>query len=281
MYKIKPSLSLTRKLRNAEHFDFYKNITNHIKTVQLKPASLLPISNTFLNAFEKEDVIYKRFLRQEETRLINEAHGKRKNAYMALKHVVEAASYSDTPQVKSAAGELERILTNYIAIGRSPMTEVSAMIVNLVQDMRLAKYAAAATLVGAEDAIDRLERDNEDFMTLYAGRAYSEESEKEEGSLVEVRRLVDREFTNLCDAISVLYQINEKQQPKDPEVSETLSDIIRFFNSFIHQYETIYARRNPNYHAGSDKPSSPDDEHPSGGGDEPAPGIPQLAITAQ
>lgn len=271
--------SFTRRLRNAEHYDFYGVIDNHILTLVLKPVMLVPIWETFHNTFMQEDNIYKRFLRKEDTRLVNEAHKERKKAHRALGLVIETGLYSDLPAIQTAAESLVRVVKNYPYISRAPMTEASAMIVNLIQDLRLPKYAPSVTLIGADEAVERLKHDNETFMTLYAERAYEEEGEKDEGSLSAIRGVTDREFANLTEAINVFYRINEMQHPKDPEVSETLAGIIRFINSYIHQYETIYSRRNPNYRADHDKPSSPGEDLP---GDEPTePVIPEFSISGQ
>ncbi|MDR2810686.1 MAG: DUF6261 family protein [Tannerellaceae bacterium] len=280
MKEIKPRPTFVKKLRNAEHFDFYDVIFKHIDAQANKPATLVPEWQIFRTVFEKEDAIYKRHLRQENTELVNQAHEKRRNAYMALKRLAEAGTYSDTPAEKAAGDELIGVIDNYPDIYHAPKNEVSAMSVNLIQDLRLPKHAAAVTLLGVSNAIDRFDRDNESFIALYADRAYSVGEEKEEGSLKEARELVDNEFVNLINTINVIYRINELQQPKDAEVSAVLSDIILFINSYIYQYETIYSRRNPKYHTSGDnnKPSLPDDETPV----EPSvPSIPEFSVATQ
>ncbi|MDR2388288.1 MAG: DUF6261 family protein [Tannerellaceae bacterium] len=268
--------SLTRRLRNAEHFDFFEIIDHHILPLTLKPAAIVPSWDNFHNAFLREDAIYKRFLRKENTRSINDSHKGRKKSYRALNLILEAGTYSNTPNVQTAAETLVRVMKNYPYINRSPMTEASAMIFNLIQDLKSAKYSPLVTLVGADTAVDRLRQDNDNFMALYADRAYEEEEEKDEGTLSEARKSVDIEFANLADALNVFYRTNEMQTQKDPEVSLLLSGIIRFVNSYIHQYETIYSRRNPKYTPGKDKPSD-NEETP----EENVPDIPVLEISAQ
>jgi hypothetical protein len=278
MKTIKPVLTLARKLRNTEHYDFYKLILKYGDGKTLKPAAIQPLWDSFSAAFAREDDIYKRYLRQENTQLLYDAHKERKNAYLGLKRTIEAATYSDTPALKAAADELTKMLDNYPHITKAPLTETSAMIVNLVQDLLRPAHAPAVTLTGVGDAISRLSADNEAFMTLYNERTHGEGEEKEEGSLLEARKQTDREFTALTSVITAFYQANERQQSKDPEVSETLSDLILFLNAHIAQYEAIYARRTPGgYHPGKGgHPGAPDlPDAPA------APGLPQLAITDQ
>lgn len=280
MNTIKSTLALAGKLRNAEHFDFYELIIlKYGDGKTLRPAALQPLWTSFCQVFAREDDIYKRHLGQEITPLLDDAHKKRKNVYMKLKRTVEAASYDDTPALQAAAGELMRILDNYPRIPNAPLTEASAMIVNLVQDLVRPAHAAAMTLLGAAEIASRLSDDNKAFMTLYNERTLSEGEEKGEGSLAEARRQTDHEFNSLCLIIAALYQANEKQRPKDPEVTKVLSELILFLNAHIARYEAIYARRTPGgYHPGKGgEPSHP------GAPDAPdAPeDLPQLAIAAQ
>lgn len=275
MKRIIIRISFLKRLRNAEHFDFYDNIVDYILARILKPAGLLPFWNLLLQLFRKEDEIYKRYLKQEDTILVREAHETRKSAYMWLKRSVEANTYNVNASVKAAAESLMRILDNYSEAYGAPMNEFSAQVVNMIQDFRLPKYAAAVALVGVGDAIEQLKTANDAFMSLYSGRAYSYEEQKDEGSLVEARTQLDHEFVNFAEAVNVFYRSNELQHSKDPEVSATLAELIRFINSYIRQHETIYARRIPKYRPGSndDTPSAPDEDIPAG--------LPQIVIASQ
>ena len=243
MKTIKPFLSLVRKMRNAEHFGFYELILKYGDALTLKPAALQPVWDAFRAVFAREDAIYKYRQGQEYTRLLNEAHRERKNAYMALKRTIGVSVYSDTPALKDAADGLVRILDNYPYIYQASLTEASAMIVNLVQDLLLPACAPAVALVGAAGAISRLSAGNDAFMTLYNERTYSGGEDREKGSLLSARKRTDSEFSALSSAIMSFYRVNEVQQSGDPEVREALADLILFLNSHIARHEAIYARR--------------------------------------
>lgn len=202
-----------RRLRNAEHFDFYDLVCIQIAGKVLQCEILLSEWNIFRGAFEKENNIYKRYVKQNYTRLVRKAHADRKRSYVGLKLLVEAALYNSSPMVQPAAEELMTVLKNHPGIYRAPMSEASAMILNLVQDIKRTKYASSVALVGVADAIGRLNQDNENFMTLFFDRAYSKEEAKLEGRLREVRRLVDCGFARLVNMINALCQINEIQHP--------------------------------------------------------------------
>ncbi|MDR3142622.1 MAG: DUF6261 family protein [Tannerellaceae bacterium] len=130
MKAIKSARTLARRQRNAEHFDFHELVLKYGGDKELKPAW-----PSFRASFAREDAICKP-PRAGATRLISEARKERKNACMALKRTVEAAAYSNAPVLKAAANELARVLDNCPHVLHAPITEASAMIANLVQDLQ-------------------------------------------------------------------------------------------------------------------------------------------------
>ncbi|MDR1644591.1 MAG: DUF6261 family protein [Tannerellaceae bacterium] len=276
MIRIVYTPSFPRKLRNAEHYDMFGHIRTKLLTMQFKTASLAAQVNSFLQTFSNEEVIYKRYVRKADTRQVKKTHSARHKGLMAFKRTLEAASYSLNPQIKEAADAILLILGNYGDAFRAPMTEVTALVSNMILDLKLPKYAASiALLPGVEDAIDRMEQENKDFNDIYVERTDLEEDMKEEGSLYEARMKTDHSFASLVEAFNVLYRLNEMQHPKDPDVSAVLGEIIHFINSFLHRYESIYSRRNPKTPSDdSNKPSTPDEDVP---GDT----IPELTFSAQ
>ncbi|MDR2811349.1 MAG: DUF6261 family protein [Tannerellaceae bacterium] len=257
-------LTLIRKLRNAEHFDFFTNIIAYIQTKMLKPAALLPLWALLCQLFDKEDAIYKRDLGSVETKPLNEANEKRKMSFMAFKRGVELGAYDETAALREAAATLMEITDKYANAYKTPMTEISALFFNMIQDLAKPRYAAAIATIGLADAVARLERDNEAFKAIYVERTYNLEEIKSLGTMKDIRRQVDEAAVIFTDSINTFYRTNELMHPVDQEVKAVLEDVITFFNSFIHQYETIYSRRNPKYHSGKEEtPSLPD------GGDEP------------
>ncbi|MDR2119167.1 MAG: DUF6261 family protein [Tannerellaceae bacterium] len=280
MIAIDPQPSFLRRLRNAEHFDLFDTIVRHAKSKgTMKPPGLVPSWTAFLQSFDKEDRIYKRAARREETVLINAAHEKRKNSYRALKYLVEAASFDETPGVKEAARVILRVMENYPAL-RAPMNEASALFTNFIQDAEKTDHAAKIALItGAGNAIVSLKLHNDAFIDLYAGRSMAEGDDREEGTMGEARTDTDEKFVLLAEDINAFYRANERSASKDAEVSELLSDLIRFINNYLHEHKLIFSRRSGKYTAGSGggshKPSPPDEEQP------PVPEIPEFSISAQ
>jgi hypothetical protein len=270
------------KLRNAEHFDLMDYVDTTVPLTAINPSGLQPARNTFHLTFVKEDDIYKRAAKREETPHIVAAHEKRKGSYMGAKYLVEAASYSPVPSLREAANLLLGMMDNYKSVHNAPMNEASALYTNLVQDFNKTGHAAAMALIpSVGEAVSQLDADNEAFKAIYHARAQGEEEAKEEGSLREARKATDLAFTALTEGINAFYHANEMLgAAKDQEVSESLGKAITDINAYVHQHEDTYARRNPRYHAGDDKPSRPGEDIP--GEDIPAePAIPEFSIAEQ
>jgi hypothetical protein len=267
--------SLISRLRNAEHFDIFENIVEHVGTLTLKPVELRPYWNAFLKLFEKEDQVYKRSQKYSETRLIQTANQQRQAAYLTVKGMIDIAAYSDSLAVREASQQLTDIVENYGAIYNKPMTEASSLIFNMIQDLRSAKYAPAVAQLNMTSAVDRLERENEAFKALYVERTTNQEGVRDEGGMSDIRPKVDDAFNTFADKVNIFYQVNE-EVGKDADTRAVLSDIIRFVDSFLHRYEAIYSRRSAKVHFGKE-PSSPDDPLP----DDETGEIPRLAIGLQ
>jgi hypothetical protein len=241
--------TLMERLRNAEHFDFYENIVIYAESDESQLAEFRFTWNVFRQAFGLEDEIYKRNAKQEETKRLVRINKERRISFMALKRRIELAIYDKDPHVKEAGETLMQVVKNYRFSSRVPQTEASALMHNLVEDLKKAIYAAPVALAGAGPFISRLEADNAAFMSLYAERASNKETYKEEGSLFNARRQVDRAFLDLSQTINAFARTKALQRSGEATAEATLEELIHFVNSYIHRYEDIYARRNPKYHS--------------------------------
>ena len=272
------SPSYVVRLRNAEHFFLHNNIATEATGTVIKPTILQPVCNTYLKAFHHEDAVYKRSARFEETAGIKAAHEQEKKSYMGLKSLLETATYSETPAVKEAATSLlENVMSNYAAASSAPMTEASALITNLLQELTGGKHAALLALItDAATFVARLQRDNDAFLALYKERSFTKGEIKEEGTMGAARKATDQAFANMVADINVVYKANELLPAKDPEVSATLSTLISHITTYLRESEEVLARRTSGHHPGKDDPYLPDDEEEDipgeGEGEEETPG---------
>ncbi|MDR2389463.1 MAG: DUF6261 family protein [Tannerellaceae bacterium] len=271
MKLIKKFLSLLKRLRNGEHFDFYGNITDYVDQKEQKIPALIPLWNNFRGLYVKEDDIYKRSLKAVETKYIDEADSKRIDTYMAIKRKIKFMTFSTDTGESTAAVTLMEVIENYKNINRSALTEKTSLIINMIQDFGRPRYTGAVASLQLAAVITQLENENNEFKVIYTERTQHLNEEKSLGNMNYIRPKVDKAFSEYTDAVNALYKSNELLE-KDAALGEALEDIIRFVNSYIAQYERIYARRNPKYTPGNGN-------HPET--DVPSTQIPVFAVKQQ
>jgi hypothetical protein len=258
---------LLHKLRNAEHFGFFEYNVDFIAARQSAIADIKPLWDAFHDLFTKEDTIFKRSQKAEETKPIREAHTKMKNTFMTIKRITEAASYTDDPVQKAAADRLDLVMKNYKQVPSAPMNEASALVINMVQDLLLPVNAPSVTALSLGTYVDKLDEYNSIFRELYFARAQERESLAEQGTMKEIRSRVDEAFALFTDTLGGIYTVALSSGQASKAAS--LKEIIDSINAIILQYEHIYARRTGR----SISDNVPD--VPAGGG------IPSLAVAAQ
>jgi hypothetical protein len=245
MKEIIAHTTLTGRLCNTEHFEFYHTIYDYIEEYPEIPVALQPLWETIRDKYLQEGITIREALVKKKTEFVRLADKKRKQAYVGLKLLVKSASYNSRKEVQEAAEELLWTLANYSDIYRTSLTSASALITKLVQEMRKPARAPYIALVGAGELVEQLSRANEAFLDCYSDRIYNEHEEKERGGPAYIRKQVDQAFGKLTAAINALYQTQLLDTLlRDTETdNETLSNLISCINGVIHHYDTIYARR--------------------------------------
>jgi hypothetical protein len=272
---IKAYLVLLSRLRNNEHYDFFQNIDGFILKKIKDISEIIAIWTSFHNFYLREDDIYKRSAKAVETKYINEIHQQRGAVFMLVRRSIEAALYNFDDKKKEAAVKLTEVNDNYKSAANAAMTESSALLHNMIEDLRKPRYVDAVAALGLTEAVEKLEELNEKFKDVYAERTQSLEASGEQGTMAEIRPVVDRSFKLFTDAVNSFYATANMSGKSDAD--NPYSSIITFINGFIEQYERIYSRRSPGFATGKkdDKPGIP------GMPDTPSIPIPTLAVSSQ
>jgi hypothetical protein len=236
-------LTLVKQLRNAEHFDLYENINRYFDESNDALPELAPFYDDFLRIFRTEIELYKYTLKADTARL-NKTHAKRRTAYMALKRSIEASTYSDSPLIRAAAQALGSVMDDYAGLYHAPVTESSALIFNMIEDMRTKRNAPHVALLGLQDIVARLERENETFKAYYVARTCSSEAYRSKGDLRAVRRRLDLAFGKLAFVANAL-SLTQARLGANNATRAAINELILRVNSHIHRYEAIYSRRRP------------------------------------
>jgi hypothetical protein len=279
MNRIEKYANLTRNLRNGEHFEFFLEIIEFILKHLSALGDTVKLWDILYNTFQKEDEIYKRSRKAAETRYITEAHTKRLNAFRVVKGGVETASYKDTPADKQAAERLAFVLDNFRNISKASLVEASALIFNMIQDLRRTAYAPSVQTLGLTEAVNTLEERNEEFKALYEEREMELKEAETLGNMRYIRPLTDKAFATFTEALNSFYAL-ARLNGKTAE-ADALNQLINRINATISQYETILAHRGGS--AGKGKPGGGGDDDDNGGylPEEPGDETPSLAVASQ
>ncbi|MDR3140500.1 MAG: DUF6261 family protein [Tannerellaceae bacterium] len=279
MKTLKKFSMLVRRLRNGEHYEFYYEIIRFVTPISSSLGDAGKLWLLFINAFQHEDDVFKHSAKASETTHISEVNAERKTAFQFIKMTIEAALLGNDPAGKAAAAKLAGILDNYKKIPSAPMVETSALITNMVQDLRLPEYATALGVFNLAGAIDDLEERNENFIDLYAEREDSRSEAEQRGSMKEVRPRTDKAFARFIETVGVLYTLSISNG--NAATAEVYEKIITKLNAIVTQYETIYARRGGS--TGKGKPGGDEGDEGDEGllPDTPGADAPVLAVASQ
>ncbi|MDR1357280.1 MAG: DUF6261 family protein [Tannerellaceae bacterium] len=225
--------------RNGEHFDFHRFIVVYANPLITGVPESQPLWNVFHNLFLREDIIYKRSSGSVETKYLKEANIARRSAFAVFRGSVNVAAIGSDGAEKEAAVILTEILKNYKAIRTAPMTETDALIVNMLQDLDKPRYAAAVQTLKLASIIEKIETENDRFMSLYEERARNLENSEEQGTMKEIRPKVDKAFKAFTLSLDITYS-SGKLTGKDVTAAE---DIMDYINAMVDQFERVLARR--------------------------------------
>jgi hypothetical protein len=265
MKKVNKFIRLVRRFRNSDHYEFYKEIIRFAMRYKEDMGELRKLLLAFEAAFQKEDKIFKRSIRSYETPEVGETNQKRLIVFRRIKLYVDAAHYDKNPAKQAAATALDFVLNNFKSIPTVTSTQASALIINMIQDLRLPKFATHVATLDLTDAVDDLEAANEAFETIYFEREQSQGNALLEGNMKYARPLTDKAGKNFAEGLNSFYLI--AKLGNNAADMEILGAIIDGINNTIHNYDRKYA------HTGG-----------ASGGSKPKPaepGIPTFAIAAQ
>ncbi len=244
LYSIKDCRALLSKVRNAEHFDFHWEAILFL-TEAVKPfTALTAVWNTYNELFKQEDILFKQSSAYPETVALRELDSTRDRVFLSIKQKIVATLYSDGAIFRNAAQQLDHVIRIYKDANRKPYTEKSALMLNMIQDLRLPEYKDSVETVNIKMDIDALDMYNNDFIKEYTARSVKKEEKELLGKLQYIRQEVNDAFTDLTFTINTLYSANELTD-KDADIHNGLYAIIKTLNGYIKELENVYNRRNP------------------------------------
>ncbi|MDR1344107.1 MAG: DUF6261 family protein [Tannerellaceae bacterium] len=240
MKKVKNYSKVVYVLKNAEHFDFHEYVCDTAKSFLPTIPEMSPTWSALNLLFKEEDVIFKTSARSIETKYIKEAGVKRHDVFMMFSKRVSAGIVSYEKDEKEAATKLKEVLDNYKSINSSPMTETSALITNMLQDLDLPRYSDAVDELEITNVVAKLKAVNDEFREIYMKRAQNLENAEVRGSMTTIRHKVDKALRVFVNDIEMIYISRELSGSKNLADISVLIDNI---NAIIDQFARILSHR--------------------------------------
>ena len=229
-------------LRNGEHFQFNQDVIEDVPQEVAETYHFDTQYAAYVSMFEQEDLVYKQNQGYASTVEITTKNNKRNKLFLFLKSIIDSYMYCPIEEKYKAADLLQYAIKPYRRANSKSYSEITAEITNLVQTLKLEKYAAAVTVLELDYAVELLEEANTDFNTTYKARSSEKHGRKVQTNMQKIRQDVDEAFLELVHAINVIYQANEMVQ-KDEETRTVLGGIIDKINALIVEVNDKLTRR--------------------------------------
>ncbi|MDL2266313.1 DUF6261 family protein, partial [Parabacteroides sp. OttesenSCG-928-G21] len=221
--------SVLRKLRNAEHFQIHWAMSQFLVEPVADFTELTAAFAQYKQLFQHEDVVFKHRSKMVGTQAVIAADRKRDDEFIMLRMIVKSALRSIDLEIKAAAEILMPVIDDYREVPYKSYNEATALVTNLVQDLRSTENQSAVTKMELTAAIDLLSEANEAFQTVFYQRNRWVENRKQQGNMEMIRPQVDEAFDVVVNIINSAYTMNEVGA-KDADKREKLTVMIDEIN---------------------------------------------------
>lgn len=171
----------------AENCDYMTNWLNvYKKYAEIMKDNIVRLSTTDLPSLDKADLRNKtdelnvnlEYLRKKlnvnrkmrETQIMTEVHKARRHSFSAIRSFIEGHRQSMVEEEKEAATILADAIGNFKISKVSTYAGMSTMLTSCISVLRSEKYFEHVKTLGMEGHVDKLEEDNNQYISLYQQR---------------------------------------------------------------------------------------------------------------
>lgn len=274
MLKIQPYSDLFSRLNNAEHYDVHDAMMAYIEPNVPQVTGLAPFWTDYQIKFRTEGANYKISQKIPGTEQVEMLDKQRDRSTTYLHQTIIYRTISKVEAEQQAANRLKEVFDKYRNASQRAYNQNSAMITNLIEDLREDEYAADVATLNIAADINQLERENEAFKVAFRERSKVKFDDPDE-KLKDARLATDKAFGEVADCINGLYIAALVSNPLG-DAKILLEDLVKTINSYILTADEIFRRRVPSYRRGSKKEDTPDPKPPT-----PEDEVPHLSVTNQ
>lgn len=220
-------------LHGEEHYQFFATLLPILTAV---PAQVMTFIAQFVTAltewWQREDRALEKIRTSVLTIPIAEADGLRDAVFRGLILMIEGYEHSPLPAEAEAARRVRIVTDHYGNVTRHNYNEETALITNLVQELR-ERCANELVLLNLTARVNDLEQKNQQFDILMNQR-YDEHALIDADTLREVRRSMDAYYQQIIACLEVGSMLPG---------GEAFDEVIRLINARSEYYRDTIAQR--------------------------------------
>jgi hypothetical protein len=222
----------TVRLRNEEHFQFHKDVTELIE--QLTPASLNidALHPRYQLCFANETEALDNMRKNSISDALCEKDQHRDKKLRGLKSFIESTLTLDDDSLVQAAMRLNALIKFYGNVAKKPYNEETGALHSMIKDFR-GKYADDVNTITATSFVNSLDESNTSFEALMRTR-YTSEADKSELSMKETRVATDAAYLEIVERINAGIVFNGE---------EGYTEFVKELNERIERQNLVLAQR--------------------------------------
>lgn len=192
--------------RNASHYQFQIDFNTTVIKYTPLALGIVDAYEVYLPLLQNESVALVAITKSATTEQIEAADKERDFTFRGFFDTVKSKSNHFNADVRDAAKRVMVLLNAYGNLTRKPKDEESGLITSMIADLRL-QMPGDLTTLEVVDWMAELERNNNVFIGLQATRN-SEEANRTELRMKEVRKEIDTAYKHIIERINALIVVN-------------------------------------------------------------------------
>jgi hypothetical protein len=229
---MKTNKIILKNLHNEEHFQFQTEFKDSVTKAGAETLQISDAFAIFLSFYAQEQEALQVIRKSATTGQLANADTDRDVIYRGLVDAIKSALNHFDVAKQAAAARFMIVFEQYGNVARKSYDEETAAITKLVGESRKG-YAADVQSLGLTDWFNELNAKNQAFDMLMKGR-YSEDAEKTELRMKQVRTEVDAAYRDIANRIDALILING---------TKGFETFVNELNSRVDRYNNILVQR--------------------------------------
>jgi hypothetical protein len=221
------------RFRNEEWFNFFTEFKDFVTQSTPEALNIEAQYAVFLVLYAQADKTLETLRKSSYTAEIVHLDGVRDSTYRGLSEAVKSAQHHYIEAQSAAARRLKPLFDHYGDVSAKPYNEETAIIYNLLQELR-EQYAFQVSTLSLQGWLDELERNNQAFEAAILARNAESADKTLDMTMLDVRRKTDRCYLDIIERIEALILI---------QGDTNFAAFVKQLNANIERYQYVLSRR--------------------------------------